>query len=227
MAKRRGNGEGNIRKRKDGRWEGRYTAGHDPETGKQIFKNVLGKTQAEVKDKLKKAIIDTQGIDITLSDKYTLAEWMQVWYEHYIKPTIRQNTRDLYESFIRNHIVPNIGEIKLNKLTSLDLQKLYNNLKTSGRVKTNHSKNESGLSNRTVRAVHMLLHACLEKAVNERMILLNPTDGCKIPPKDKKEMKIIPPNKVKRFLMSAKKLIALRCFIWSSRPVFAEVNYLP
>ena len=38
MAKRRSNGEGNIRKRKDGRWEGRYTAGHDPVTGKQVFK---------------------------------------------------------------------------------------------------------------------------------------------------------------------------------------------
>ncbi len=39
MAKRRANGEGNIRKRKDGRWEGRYTAGYDPVTGKQVFKN--------------------------------------------------------------------------------------------------------------------------------------------------------------------------------------------
>ena len=56
MPKRRANGEGNIRKRKDGRWEGRYTVGHDPETGKAIIKNVLGKTQAEVKEKLKKAI---------------------------------------------------------------------------------------------------------------------------------------------------------------------------
>ena len=46
MAKKRANGEGNIRKRKDGRWEGRYTAGHDPETGKPIYKNVLGRTQA-------------------------------------------------------------------------------------------------------------------------------------------------------------------------------------
>ena len=42
MSKRRANGEGNIRRRKDGRWEGRYTAGRDPVTGKQIFKNVLG-----------------------------------------------------------------------------------------------------------------------------------------------------------------------------------------
>ncbi|MFR6693286.1 MAG: hypothetical protein ACLUS6_04455 [Dysosmobacter sp.] len=53
MPKRRANGEGNIRKRKDGRWEGRYTAGYDPESGKRIIKNVLGKTQAEVKEKLK------------------------------------------------------------------------------------------------------------------------------------------------------------------------------
>ena len=59
MAKRRANGEGNIRKRKDGRWEGRYTAGHNPTTGKVIYKNVLGKTQAEVKEKLKKAIVET------------------------------------------------------------------------------------------------------------------------------------------------------------------------
>ena len=65
MAKRRANGEGSIRKRSDGRWEGRYVAGHDPETGKAIRKNVLGKTQAEVKAKLKKAIETAQTIELT------------------------------------------------------------------------------------------------------------------------------------------------------------------
>ena len=62
MAKKRANGEGNIRKRKDGRWEGRYTAGYDEKTGKRLIKNVLGKTQAEVKEKLAKAVAeaDTQ-----------------------------------------------------------------------------------------------------------------------------------------------------------------------
>ena len=51
MSKKRANGEGNIRKRSDGRWEGRYTAGYNSETGKRIIKNVLGKTQAECKAK--------------------------------------------------------------------------------------------------------------------------------------------------------------------------------
>ena len=63
MAKKRANGEGNIRKRTDGRWERRYTVGHDPVTGKQVFQNVLGKTQAEVKAKLKKAIGDCSKLD--------------------------------------------------------------------------------------------------------------------------------------------------------------------
>ena len=68
MVKKRANGEGNIRKRADGRWEGRYTAGYHPETGKRIIKNVLGKTQAECKAKLKKAIEESQSLDIGRAD---------------------------------------------------------------------------------------------------------------------------------------------------------------
>ena len=74
MAKKRANGEGNIRKRKDGRWEGRYTAGYDSKTGKRLIKNVLGKTQAEVKEKLKKALEETNGLDVSkAADEYTVA----------------------------------------------------------------------------------------------------------------------------------------------------------
>ena len=83
MPKRRANGEGNIRKRKDGRWEGRYTVGHDPETGKAIIKNVLGKTQAEVKEMLKKAIEENVGIDYGRAKHYTVGNWLEVWHENY------------------------------------------------------------------------------------------------------------------------------------------------
>ena len=67
MAKKRANGEGNIRKRKDGRWEGRYTAGYDEKTGKRLIKNVLGKTQAEVKEKLAKAVAEAESCRCTES----------------------------------------------------------------------------------------------------------------------------------------------------------------
>lgn len=76
MAKRRANGEGNIRKRKDGRWEGRYTAGHDPETGRAIYRNVLGRTQTEARAKLKAAMEAAKNIDRVKAKKYTVGKWM-------------------------------------------------------------------------------------------------------------------------------------------------------
>lgn len=105
MAKKRANGEGNIRKRSDGRWEGRYTAGHD-ENGKAIIKNVLGKTQAEVKKKLKAAIDKSDRIDTVRADKYTLGTWVKLWFEVYSKPNLRESTARYYQMFIDKHIVP-------------------------------------------------------------------------------------------------------------------------
>lgn len=92
MAKKRANGEGSIRKRKDGRWEGRYTAGHDPVTGKTIYKNVLGKTQAEVKEKLKRAIEDSAKLDMSKVGQYTVGQWMDVWFENYAKIKVRPSS---------------------------------------------------------------------------------------------------------------------------------------
>ena len=80
MAKRRANGEGNIRKRSDGRWEGRYTAGRDPDTGKVIYKNVLAKTQKDCKEKLKRAIEANAKVDAVRAEQYTVGQWMDVWF---------------------------------------------------------------------------------------------------------------------------------------------------
>ena len=86
MAKKRANGEGNLRKRSDGRWEGRYTAGYNAETGKRIIKNVLGKTQAECKAKLATAMEAAKGVDISRADEYTVATWLRSWYDIYAGP---------------------------------------------------------------------------------------------------------------------------------------------
>ena len=100
MAKRRANGEGSIRKRSDGRWEARYTAGYDPKTGKRIIKNALAKTQAEAKEKLRKGLDEVRELDIIRSDDYTVGEWVKTWFELYAKPNIRPNTADYYQRFI-------------------------------------------------------------------------------------------------------------------------------
>ena len=133
MPKRRANGEGNIRKRKDGRWEGRYTAGYDLESGKRIIKNVLGKTQAEVKEKFKAAISESQRLDVSKAGTYTVSSWVKTWYEVYAEPRIRPNTKAYYTNYIENHIIPRIGSVPLNKLTTIQIQRFYNNLQKTGR----------------------------------------------------------------------------------------------
>jgi len=204
MAKRRANGEGNIRKRKDGRWEGRYTAGYDPDTGKRIIKNVLGKTQAEVKEKLKLAVEDNKKIDVAKNQGLTVGQWATLWFENYAKPAIRESTAEHYRNFIEHHIIPRIGNIKLQKLTTLDIQKFYNKTRESGRVQRFEDMEDLSLSNKTIRGLHVVLHQCLEQAVTERLIPYNPTANCKLPPKEKKEMQIIPPEKLGDYLRAAK-----------------------
>lgn len=203
MAKKRANGEGSIRKRNDGRWEGRYTAGYDPDTGKRINKNVLGRTQAEVREKLKSAMEECAGLDLSKAKEYTVAEWLKIWYDLYAKPNIRTSTADRYRLMIDSYTVPRIGKIKLKKLTGRELQKLYKDLTEHGRIRTKSGKGNPGLSTTTVRSVHLMLHCAFERAVKERLIPRNPTSDCISPKIQKKEMHILQPEHMKAYLDAA------------------------
>ena len=203
MAKKRANGEGNIRKRKDGRWEGRYTAGYDEKTGKRIIKSVLGKTQAEVKEKLAKVVAEAESVDVRRADEYTLGTWLQTWYELYAKPHPRFSTAEYYRRGIELHITPRIGDIPLKKLTGRDLQGLYKDLREHGRLREAQKGKQPGLSDSTIRGIHTMLHNALDRAVKERLIVRNPADDC-VPPKiPKHEMKILPPEQIKSYLTAA------------------------
>ena len=196
-----------MRKRPDGRWEGRYTAGRDPVTGKAIYKNVLAKTQKECKEKLERAIEKNVKVDVVRSGKYTVAEWVRLWFETYSKPSIREQTAYYYNNYIEKHIVPGIGSIRLDKLTTLQIQQFYNKLKTSGRVQryAHIELKDKGLSNRFIRGVHGVLNSALEQAVKERLITTNPAEGCKLPKIEKKEMKVLLPEQIGAYLQEANK----------------------
>ena len=210
--KKRANGEGNIRKRADGRWEGRYTAGYHPETGKRIIKNVLGKTQAECKAKLSATLESVKGIDVSRADEYTVVAWLRTWFELYAKPHIRPSTMNYYHRNIEQHVAPAIGDIPLNKLTTRDLQKLYNDLQSNGRLRKVQKKEKPGLSNSTVRGIHTMLHNALDRAVKEKLILSNPTENCIIPKIEKQEMKILHPDHISSYLNAAERRNALPMF---------------
>lgn len=206
MAKRRANGEGSIRKRADGRWEGRYTVGYDPETGKQKFKNVLGKSQAEVKEKLKAAIEQNRDLDISRADQFTLSEWLKYWLDNYGKVYLRPSSLTNYTGFLNNQIANDkIGSIKLNKLTTNDLQQFYNRMSESGRVQRKESQNKpKGLSAKSVRNIHCFISHAMNRAVDEKLIFENPASRCILPKKEQKEIEILPLTDLQKFFEEAK-----------------------
>ena len=205
MPKRRANGEGNIRKRKDGRWEGRYTVGHDPETGKAIIKNVLGKTQAEVKEKLKKAIEENVGIDYGRAKTYTVGSWLEVWMENYAKVKLRPSTFKTSQGFLKNHIKPQIGSIQLADLTSLDLQRFYKHLLDGGRVdRIEAKKKPKGLAPKTVRNIHQMIGSAYNLAMEQKLVSKNPTQGCALPKVEHKEMKTLTADQLSTFFQEAR-----------------------
>ena len=188
-----------IRKRKDGHWEGRYTTRYDSKTGKRI----IGRTQAEVKEKLKRALEETDGLDVSrAADEYTVASWLRTWYELYAKPNVRTATANRYELIIESYTIPRIGNVKLKELTTRHLQKLYKELLEGGRIHITKNQ-DKGLSITTVRSVHLMLHCALDRAVKERLIPRNPSEDCIVPKPRKLDIKILPPEHIHAYLEAA------------------------
>ena len=111
MGRKRKSGEGTVRLRKDGRWEGRIVIGYD-EKGLPKTKNVLAKTKGECVEKLKalKETI-TPPTPAKIKADMPFGEWVEYWYETYSKPTSRPSTQRNYETYIRKYIKPRLGNI--------------------------------------------------------------------------------------------------------------------
>lgn len=203
MARGRKRGDGSIRLRKDGRWEGRFVVGRD-ERGFPVTKNVLARTKAECAARLKelRERLETPAPEPTRPG-ITLGAWLDRWYQEYKKANLRPNTQMSYERRIYQHIIPALGRILLDKLTARDIQQFYANLKKSGRL-TRTELYGAGLSDQTVRGIHTTLRAALDKAAEEKLIFRNPADSCKPPSARPREMQVLTPEEIQRLLIQAK-----------------------
>ena len=208
MANRRKSGTGTVRQRKDGRWEGRAVVGYD-EKGLPKTKNVLAKTKRECQEKLKQ-LIETLGSATREKTRPEMpfGEWLDFWYQNYIKPGLRLTTQACYEGRIYRHIIPELGKVPLNQLSQKDLQQFYTRLKKGGRL-IRTEQFGPGLSDSMVRGCHITCRAALEKAVQEGMIRSNPSASCKLPPKRGREMQVLGREELQRFFLQAQ---AESCF---------------
>ena len=197
MAKRRPSGDGMVRKRDDGRWEGRIVVGHK-ENGDSIFHYVSAKTQKALLEKLHKSIDEYDGAELTEDSRMTLGEWLDIWLKECAEPSVRPSTYKGYRGYAERNIKPSLGSKQISKVTAADVQTLYRKLQQEGSV------DGGALSPATVRRIHGVLHQALNVAVDRHLIVKNPTDDVTLPKKVTAAKTILNDKQLERFMEAIK-----------------------
>jgi integrase len=189
VARKRGNGEGSITRRKDGLYMARYTV--ETAIGAKR-KTLYGKTRGEVSEKLTKAMADRDDGLVFDADNLKVGEYLERWLVDSVLDTVRPTTYERYEQIVRIHVRPALGSVKLKNLTPVHVRGLY------------REKLEEGLSARTVQYIHVTLHKALKQAVQDGLIPRNATEAVKAPQVRREEMRPLSAEQVKVLLEVAR-----------------------
>ena len=201
-----------VRKREDGRWEGRIVIGHKA-NGDPIFRYIYADTQKELTAKLRQNITAYQGVDLTEECRMTLSEWLDRWLEQ-MASILRPSTLDHYRRDMEHHVKPYLGQKKLTQITASDLRKLYGDLKKQGRVHPRPGQSR-GLSTTTVHGIHTTLHHALKSAVDQRLLPYNPADHVEPPKVAHKSMTILNEEQLDTFLSAVEQAPIWKDFFYT------------
>ena len=188
-SKRNAKGAGLIRKRPDGRWEGRYTLGYDPKTGKQQQKYVYGKTQKEVRQKLTQIAAEVDEGNYLEPSTMKFGAWLEMWLETYVVPAKKPYTVSSYENICRKYLIKHLGRLPISQLNAFQIQQMYNTLLLDDK-----------LSPKTIKNIHGVLHNALRQAVKLQMIKTNPSEMCDLPRAYRKEIQPMEQEDIVQFL---------------------------
>jgi integrase len=190
MARRRGQNEGSIFQRKDGRWCAILSLGW--ENGSRKRKSFYGKTAAEVQNQLLKARSDhAHNIPVAI-ERQSVGQFLMHWLEHTIKPNARPRSYESFEIIIRRHIIPELGQVRLEKLSPQNVQGLLDR------------KLRGGLAPQTVVHIRMVLRTALNQAMKWSLIARNPAALVDPPRMPRGEIRPLTAEEARRFLDAAK-----------------------
>lgn len=195
-------GQGNLRQKPDGRWEGRFQAGYDLKTGKPITKYVTqrkGETKKDVEKRLRREIAKYEAGLSKAPGKDTVAAFSKEWLEDYVKPNLKPNTYKDYNYRVQNEILPYLGKKRLTSLTKADVQRWVNKLRNRPSQKRGH-EGENDLSAKTVINIHSVLSSMLDYAVKLDKIPFNPATNIVLPKVKRPEKQVLPMAEIPRFL---------------------------
>ncbi len=184
--------KGSIKQRSPGSWEISVFLGRD-DKGKRIRKTetVRGK-KADAERRIREILSDMDRGITPAKTNYTLGEWMDKWLENKQVDGIREKTDDRYEEHMRIHIKPGLGRIKLAKLSPKQIREFELNLIIGGKAPVG------------VVAVHTVLKAALEHAVEMEVIGRNPAASVK-PPRAQRKPAFVPEERQVNALLAVAK----------------------
>jgi integrase len=181
MPGRRGNNEGTIHKRADGRWQAIVSL----EGGKRKY--FYGKTRQEVARRLSEALHELDRGLPMLDERQTIQQYLQTWIET-VRPQIRASSWRRYSDYVRVHLIPGLGKIPLARLSPQHLQLFY------------ARKLASGLSQSTVHHIHGMLHRALKDALLMGLVQRNICEMVRSPRRSTREMIALSEEQAKRIL---------------------------
>jgi integrase len=174
-----------ITKRKDGLFQGMYTA-QTPDGPKRKY--VYGRKYKDVERKLAEAMGNAAKGLVFDDENLNVGEYLERWLSDAVRGTIRESTYSRDKYLVTNHIKPALGRLKLRNVNALHLQGLY------------RDRLDTGLSGSTVQKIHHVLHKALAQAVRWSLIPRNPADSVKAPTPTPKEMHPLTAQEARRLL---------------------------
>lgn len=202
MAKKRGQNEGSIRKRKDGKWEARVTTGKNPD-GTQRRKSLYGKTRQEVSIKMADLLNDLHKGTLIDPTSKTVAEWLDEWMRDYKKLQLKPMSYINYMGYIDRQINPMLGNYKLMDLRTETVQRFINDLM------------KMDLATGTIHGIVKVLKSAVKQAYINGMISKNVTFGVIMPKNEKSSRKAFTPEQQAVFMEAAKDNVHGAAFILS------------
>jgi len=192
---------GHIIKRYKNSYSVVLNMGIDPTTGKrkQQWVSVKG-TKKDAEKRLAEMLHQIDTGSFMKPGKTTVAEFLERWLKDYAKPNLAPRTAEGYESIIRQHLIPRLGNIPLMRLKPEHLQKYYSETLSSGRC-----GKSSSLTAQTVRHHHTALHKALQTAVEWGVLPRNVADAVKAPRAERPEMRTWGESEIGQFLQAARR----------------------
>ena len=187
-------------KQRGSSWRVMVDIGDDPSTGKRRQQSFTCKTKREAEKKLAKLITQVDSGGYVRPAKVTVADFLRQWLQDYASVNVRARTAHGYQHKIERHIIPTLGAVPLADLRPDHLTAFYAQAMKDGRA----DGKEGGLSARTVRHFHRILHDALAWGVRMGLVARNVADAVTAPRAKAKEMRALDNHELTRLLEKAR-----------------------